>query len=95
LFVGLVGLKNIKWGALIKETYDDIIDSIGWFTHGSYCKAKLPKICGGIGIFKRELWHNYYISRSVKGEPILLSRAGVYCSEYERRYKLLCSDSTR
>jgi len=30
-----------------------------------------------IGVFKRELWHNYYISRSVEGEPILLPRASI------------------
>jgi len=24
-------LKNMKWGTLIKETHDNIIDSVGWF----------------------------------------------------------------
>jgi len=38
-------LKNMNWGALIKETYGDIID-FEWFTeYSAYCKAKLPKIC--------------------------------------------------
>jgi len=51
-------------------------------------------------LLKKQLWHHYYISRSVEGEPILLLRAGAVnmyknTSEYVREYKLLRPDSTK
>jgi len=28
-------LQNVKWGPLINETYDDIIESVGYFTNSA------------------------------------------------------------
>jgi len=41
-------MKNMKWGALIKEIYDDIIDSDSWFAEYAWplLQSKI-KICGG------------------------------------------------
>jgi len=33
-------LQNVKWGPLINETYDDIIDSVGYFTDSATRELK-------------------------------------------------------
>jgi len=84
----------MNWGALIKETYGDIIRSIDSLnTHGAYCKAKLSKICGGDYYLKK----NYgTITTSVaqwkanRFYYLVLE----HISEYVQGYKLIRSDST-
>jgi len=41
-------LRNVKWGPLINKTYDDIIESVGYFTNSAtrVLKSKLQKMCG-------------------------------------------------
>jgi len=45
----------MNWGPLIREIYGDIIGSVTSLNTHAYCKAKLPKICGGIIIQKRTM----------------------------------------
>jgi len=37
-------LKNMNWGALIRETYGDIINSVGYFTNSATCILKSKTI---------------------------------------------------
>jgi len=71
-------LKNMKWGTLIRETYGDIIISIGDFTEYAR-RILLSKTTEDMWwhgfLFKSKLCCHYYISRSVEGELILLPRA--------------------
>jgi len=66
--------KKKKLGALINETYWGIIFSIDEFTDSAtrILKSKTSDMWEG---FKRGVWDYYYISRSVKGEPLILLRA--------------------
>jgi len=53
-------LKNMKWGTLIQETYDDIIISVGDFTEYAR-RILLSKTIENMWwhgfIFKSKLWH--------------------------------------
>jgi len=55
----------MKWGALIKETYSDTIAPVDYFTEELLHGETAKDVVGSF-------------SRSVKGEPILLLRAGAY-----------------
>jgi len=70
-----VKLKNMKWGALIKENYGNTIVPVDYFTelHGETIKDMWWEL-----LFKKKLRPHYYISHSLEGEPILLLRAGAY-----------------
>jgi len=67
----------VKWGPLINETYDDIIESVGYFTASAtrILKSKTPEDVWEGCRFKRDVWEYYYISYSEEFEPILLPRA--------------------
>jgi len=67
-------LKNMKWGALIKETYGDTIAPVDYFNEELLLGETAKNMWWGL-LFKKELRPHYYISRSVEGEPILLPRA--------------------
>jgi len=71
-------LKEIRnWGALILETYDNIIDSVGWFTDSATRILKnktIDSMWEGWKI-KRDVWKNYYVSYSEEFEPLILPRA--------------------
>jgi len=69
-------IKKKKLGALISVTYWDIIISIDKFTDLAMriLKNKTTEDMWEGCRFKRGVW-DYYISRSVKGEPLILSRA--------------------
>jgi len=60
-------LKNVKWGALIKETL--LIQSFIEYARPLLQSKTIEDIWKG-SVYKRDLWHYYYISRSVE-EPIL------------------------
>jgi len=72
----------VKWGPLINETYDDIIDSVGYFTDSATheLKSKTPEegrdVWEGCRL-KRDVWDYYYLSYSEEFEPILLLRAAL------------------
>jgi len=52
--------QNVKWGALINETLDDIIDSVGYFTNSTrILKSKTSKDVWEGCRFKRD--HSYYL----------------------------------
>jgi len=66
----------MNWGVLIRETYDDIIRSVtSLILQYAYCKSKTTEDMWEELLFKKELWHHYYISHSVEGEPLILPRA--------------------
>jgi len=70
-------LQNVKWGPLIYETYDDIIDSVGYFTDSAMreLRSKTSEDMWEGRRLKRDVWEYYYLSYSEEFEPILLPRA--------------------
>jgi len=69
-------LQNVKWGPLINETYDDIIESVGYFTNSAtrILKSKTPEDVWERRRFKRDIWDYYYVSYSEEFEPLILLR---------------------
>jgi len=77
-------LKNMKLGALIRETYDDIIISVGDFTASAtrILKSKITEDMWEGCRFKRDVWdYYYYVSYSEEFEPLILSRLKTNCKE--------------
>jgi len=71
-------LKEIRnWGALIRETYGNIINSVGWFTDSAQriLKSKTTEDMWWGRKIKRSVWNNYYVSYSEEFEPLILPRA--------------------
>jgi len=64
--VELETLQNVKWGLLINETYNDIIESVGYFTNSAMriLKSKTPENMWERCRFKRGIWDYYYVSYS-------------------------------
>jgi len=88
-------LQNVKGGALINEIYDNIIDSVGFFTDSAtrILKSKTPEDVWEGYKFKRDILDYYYVSYSEEFEPFILSRAA-FEDKYIPRYELR-PDSTR
>jgi len=71
-------LKEIRnWGALILETYNNIIVAVGWFTDSAtrILKSKTTEDMWEGRRLKRSVWNNYYVSYSEEFEPLILPRA--------------------
>jgi len=71
-------LKEIRnWGALIRETYGNIIRSVGWFTDSAQriLKSKTTEDMWWGRKIKSSVWENYYVSYSEEFEPLILPRA--------------------
>jgi len=70
-------LENVKWGPLIRETYGDVMDEVGKFTHSAALEMKnktTEDMWEGWHRLKRDVWNYYYLSYSEEFEPILLPR---------------------
>jgi len=67
----------VKWGPLIKEAYDDIIDSVGDLTDSATRELKYQtpeNMWEGRGL-KRDVWDYYYLNYSEEFDPLILTRA--------------------
>jgi len=69
-------LQDIKWETLINETYDDIIDSVNYFTDYAthILKSKTPEDVWEGYRFKRDIWDYYYVSYSEEFESLTQRR---------------------
>jgi len=67
-------LENVKWGPLIKEAYDDIIDSVGDLTDSATheLKYQTPEDMWLGRRLKRDVWDYYYFSYSEEFDPLIL-----------------------
>jgi len=67
----------VKWEALINETYDDIIDTVDYFTDSALriLQSKTSEDVWEGSRFKRDIWDYYYVSYSEEFKSLILSKA--------------------